>query len=178
VPAELPGPVNGLAPQADPRAPDHSTTQPSATCRPGRHCSRSFAAGNTFSYRRQSRAGSLTCIGNTRRPADTEHTTTISGATPTTGAAATGVSIGNERSTQRRKERGFTARSLRPSHPSLTSAYAVRGARADRTRAGRPGNAPEAPADRCRADMAASRAGQALYRFRLIAGAVTCSLLR
>lgn len=35
------------------------------------------------------------------------------------------------------------------------------GARAGRTRAGRPGNAPQAPADRCRADRAASRAGQA-----------------
>src|SRR5580704_10886467 len=35
------------------------------------------------------------------------------------------------------------------------------GARAGRTRAGRPGNAPEAPADRCRAGRAASRAGQA-----------------
>ena len=35
------------------------------------------------------------------------------------------------------------------------------GARAGRTRAGRPGNAPEAPAGRCRADRAASRAGQA-----------------
>ena len=35
------------------------------------------------------------------------------------------------------------------------------GARAGRTRAGRPGNAPEAPAGRCRADTAASRTGQA-----------------
>ena len=35
------------------------------------------------------------------------------------------------------------------------------GARAGRARAGRPGNAPEAPAGRCRADRAASRTGQA-----------------
>ena len=35
------------------------------------------------------------------------------------------------------------------------------GARAGRTRAGQPGNAPETPAGRCRADTAASRTGQA-----------------